>query len=133
MRNFFFGSNKKSEEVKQEEPSLKTYKDDADTAKFKVLIINDEVSTISDSLGITEERREVLEKLCHSAYEDYETFTETMVIVSNEVKHANEFAYAFSVLGHLHSKNAIMGNLAGKATEDLKELLKRLRGGKDGE
>ena len=84
-----------TETLQTETKSLPNYKD-----LVRVLVINDNENTITGTLGITEERSEILDKLIKNQFEGTErTITDMMVQISSEVVHPNELAYCVFNIG----------------------------------
>lgn len=84
-----------TENLQVETKSLPNYKD-----LVRVLVINDNENTITGTLGITEERSEILDKLIKDQFKgEKRNITDMMVQISNEVVHPNELAYCIFNIG----------------------------------
>jgi hypothetical protein len=70
---------------------------------FKLSIINDESTNLSEVLGITDDRRDQLASLCREAIK-LEKLSQSLDLVYSECKHENEIAYATLLLGRLHER-----------------------------
>jgi len=86
--------------------SLANYKD-----LVKVVIVDDNATTITGTLGITQERQIFLKNLIDSCFEKHDTVTDMMVYVSNGVVHPNELAYCVYHIGSNVGKNKIINEL----------------------
>lgn len=67
---------------------LPNYKD-----LVRVVIVEDNDSSITGTLGITDERTEFLTKLIHKQFENPLKVTDIMVNISEQVLHPNELAF----------------------------------------
>jgi hypothetical protein len=104
-----------TETLQAETKSLPNYKD-----LVRVLIINDNETTITGTLGITEERSEILDRLIKDQFVGTErTITDMMVKVSNELLHPNELAYCIYNIGTTVGREKAMMALF---EEDLEEM-----------
>jgi len=73
----------------------------------RVYEINPDSSEISESLGITEERVEYLQKKIKHLFIEESTFTKMFEEISKETVHANELAYCCFTIGGIVGKTSI--------------------------
>lgn len=71
---------------------------------FKLSIINDETTNLSEVLGITDDRRDQLAALCREAIK-LDKLSQSLDLVYSECKHENEIAYSTLLLGRLHERD----------------------------
>lgn len=71
---------------------------------FKLSIINDETTNLSEVLGITDDRRDQLATLCREAIK-LDKLSQSLDLVYSECKHENEIAYSTLLLGRLHERD----------------------------
>lgn len=64
-----------------------------------VIIVDDNREDISGTLGITEERDKELTAIIEKAWRNHKTITDTMVEISQMVKHQNELVWCIFHLG----------------------------------
>lgn len=82
---------------------------------MRVLILDEETTSIPRTLGITEEREKELDELTKTALIDEPTYTDTFAAISKQVNHANELAYCMfhvgSHAGRMKAQEAMGGLL----------------------
>ena len=59
---------------------------------LRVLILDEETTSIPRTLGITEEREKELDELIKDSLLNDETYTDSFVTISKNVRHANELS-----------------------------------------
>lgn len=88
---------------------------------------NEDGSTITAALGITEEREAELKKKLPRIIEDNNRVSQTLEAIWNEVDHPNEYAWMVFIYG------ANTGLEQAKKADFLKELIDKFKKGLDDE
>jgi hypothetical protein len=73
--------------------------------EFKVLIIDENASEITDVLGISSQRKNELVDICKIADNKHRKLSNIIEDVYKNCKHENEIAYATLLIGRLHDRN----------------------------
>lgn len=83
-------------------------------ASLRVIVIDDESTTIARVLGISEEREDELEEIIKEIYHvEDSTITDNFVEISKHCKHANELAFCCFHVGAHTGKNRTLSKLSG--------------------
>jgi len=72
--------------------------------EFKLLIIDDESSELTTSLGITEKRVDEIVEICRKSYKEANKLTEAIAATLLKMNHINEATYALLILSRLHER-----------------------------
>lgn len=75
--------------------------------KFKIVEIDPECDSISDTLGISNKRFLELTLIAELAYKTNTSVTKTMADVSEYVLHPNELGMVLLMVNKIHTKNAL--------------------------
>lgn len=87
--------------------------DEVDPKEYlEVKIVTDGSDKIGETLGISDDRLKEIEKVAENAYKSTTTITAAAVMVSKEMKHANELFYGSFILAtirHHQHHNPLAG------------------------
>ena len=72
---------------------------------FDLLIINDNASTLQESLGISKERLDNIADVCKSNFNKYDKTSEILLYTLKEMKHINEVTYAVMLISRYNEVN----------------------------
>lgn len=94
---------------------------------LRVLILDEETSSIPRTLGISEEREKELDELIKDSLLNDETYTDSFVTISKKVRHANEFAYCI-----FHAGSHAQKGREAKGMIEVIEAMMKAKGGSEG-
>lgn len=72
---------------------------------FDLLIINDNASTLQESLGISKERLDDIADVCKHMFNKYDKTSEILLYTLKEMKHINEVTYAVMLISRYNEVN----------------------------
>lgn len=72
---------------------------------FDLLIINDNASTLQESLGISKERFDDIVDVCKSNFNKYDKTSEILLYTIKQMKHINEVTYAVMLISRYNEVN----------------------------
>lgn len=72
---------------------------------FEVKIVNDETNSLSESIGLTEERKAELTRLTATSMIMTKKISDAINVASKQCKHANELFFVSFIIGDSLSKN----------------------------